>query len=649
MAKNCQLILLPLLFVLSLLLSPAASQAGDVTPQIAFARDGNSVIATVYARIPDGYHAYAHTPGDAGRPTTLDFFLADGVPVTVYYPKGSLQRDYYDSSATVNVYDGELNLFMLLPSDSPGKPYRASLSLLMCSSSNCVPVDRSFSGIIPRNIPPIGAMSWAEKWKKAEATGERDSSRETAEAPEEPLFMPPAPEGAPSAGHFRAVPGGGMFPGEPNGLPQIGPHVPLDAENDSPLPPPPEFNIQLQPVYADQSIEIFGLGKALLLGIIAGLILNVMPCVLPVVTLKLSGLLLLSANSKEGIIRFREHNIFFAAGILTLFTVLAIVLGAADLIWGQFYQSQTLILIMLVLIFLMGLSMFGVFDLPMFSLNSLKKAQNPRLESYTTGLLSTILATPCSGPLLGGVLGWAFTQPLPILLVVFWAVGLGMALPYIVLSIFPSLAAILPRPGAWMGTFEKVVGFLLFGTCVYLLSILPDELHVQILIALLITGFAAYLWKCFCGLRAPKSRRLVGSFLFLGIIAGSIYMALTPPTPAPGWKEFNPHEFVSDLGNKPMLVEFTADWCPNCKFLESTVYTEKNMAALKKRYGLTFVRVDLTDANAYGLKLLNLLGSRSIPVAAIFPQGGNASQPMVLRDVFSTSGLREAARKTLTR
>ena len=224
-----------------------------------------------------------------------------------------------------------------------------------------------------------------------------------------------------------------------------------------------------------------------------------------------------------------------------------------------------------------------------------------------------------------------------------------MALPYIVLSIFPSLAAILPRPGAWMGTFEKVVGFLLFGTCVYLLSILPDELHVQILIALLITGFAAYLWKCFCGLRAPKSRRLVGSFLFLGIIAGSIYMALTPPTPAPGWKEFNPHEFVSDLGNKPMLVEFTADWCPNCKFLESTVYTEKNMAALKKRYGLTFVRVDLTDANAYGLKLLNLLGSRSIPVAAIFPQGGNASQPMVLRDVFSTSGLREAARKTLTR
>ena len=403
------------------------------------------------------------------------------------------------------------------------------------------------------------------------------------------------------------------------------------------------------PRFSQESLEPTALGTALLLGLLAGLILNVMPCVLPVVTLKLSGLLLLSANSKEGVIRFREHNIFFAAGILTLFTVLAIVLGAADLIWGQFYQSQALILIMLVLIFLMGLSMFGVFDLPMFSLSSLKKAQNTRLESYTTGLLSTILATPCSGPLLGGVLGWAFTQPLPILLVVFWAVGLGMALPYIVLSIFPSLAAILPRPGTWMGTFEKIVGFLLFGTCVYLLSILPDELHVQILIALLITGFAAYLWKCFCSLRAPKSRRRVGSLLFLGIIAGSIYMALTPPTPAPGWKEFNPHEFVSDLGNKPMLVEFTADWCPNCKFLESTVYTEKNMAALKKRYGLTFVRVDLTDANAYGLKLLNLLGSRSIPVAAIFPQGGNASQPMVLRDVFSTSGLREAARKTLTR
>ena len=650
MTKPCQFILFPLLFVLLMLFAATSALAGDVTPQIAFARSGDSIVAAVSARIPDGYHAYAHTPGDAGRPTTLDFFLEDGTPVPVYYPKGSLQRDYYDSSATVNVYDGDLRLFLLLPPDSPGKPFRAALSLLMCSSSNCVPVDRSFSGSVPKNVPLIGAMPWAEDWKRTEATGEKDFSEETADAPEMPAFQMADQNGMQPAGpRFRPVQSGGMFPGAPGDMPPGGPHVPLHADDDGPLPPPPEFSIQLQPVYADQSIEIYGLGKALLLGILAGLILNVMPCVLPVVTLKLSGILLLSANSKEDIIRFREHNIFFAAGILTLFTVLAIVLGAADLIWGQFYQSQSLILIMLVLIFLMGLSMFGVFELPMFSVNSLKKARNTRLESYTTGLLSTVLATPCSGPLLGGVLGWAFTQPLPILLVVFWAVGLGMALPYIVMSIFPSLARILPRPGDWMQTFEKIVGFLLFGTCIYLLSILPDSLHVQILSALLVTGLAAYLWKRFCGLSAPTSRRRIGSLLFLAVIAGSIYMALTPPAQSPGWKNFNAHEFVSDLGSKPMLVEFTADWCPNCKFLESTVYTEKNMADLKKRYGVTFIRVDLTDANAYGLKLLNLLGSRSIPVTALFAQGGSASQPMVLRDVFSTSGLKEAARKTFSR
>ena len=144
MTKPCQFILFPLLFVLLMLFAATSALAGDVTPQIAFARSGDSIVAAVSARIPDGYHAYAHTPGDAGRPTTLDFFLGDGTPVPVYYPKGSLQRDYYDSSATVNVYDGDLRLFLLLPPDSPGKPFRAALSLLMCSSSNCVPVDRSF-------------------------------------------------------------------------------------------------------------------------------------------------------------------------------------------------------------------------------------------------------------------------------------------------------------------------------------------------------------------------------------------------------------------------------------------------------------------------------------------------------------------------
>ncbi len=607
-----------------MLLAAVAVRAESVWADIRFARDHEGIVAAVILRMPADAHAYAREPGDAGRPTNLTFRLKDGAPLPVWYPRGDMQRDYYDKSATIYAYDDGTALFVRLPEDAPGGAYEARVSLLVCTMRNCRPVEIPLRGVVPAALPDAGGQAWGQDWLKLSATRPVEESG--------------------SARRFSLAGGGDA---QNSGVawttvaPELAGALPGGA---APLPPPPgEFDFQLEPRYSADALEITHLGTALLLGLAAGLLLNAMPCVLPVLTLKITGLLLLGGKSnRAGLRRFREHNIFFSLGVITLFTVLALVLGGADLMWGQLYQQQSVLLVLLVLIFLMGLSMLGVFTLPIIDLKAGSRCKNHRLQAYLSGLVSTFLATPCSGPLLGGVLGWAFTQPLFSIMVVFWAVGLGMALPYILFCIWPQLAQLLPRPGEWMKTFERIVGFCLLGTALYLLSILPMQLHLQVLMVLLLTSFGAWLWGRFCGLSAPPLRRKLGAAAGLALLVLSLVWVLQPAPPMPQWRAFTSHEFVRELGKKPLLLEFTADWCPNCKFLEATVLTDERLRRWKARYGMELIKVDLTAPNAFATRLCEALGSKSIPVTALFPAGDMARQPVVLRDVYSVDDLEHA-------
>lgn len=606
---------------------PGAADAARLGRQLEVARDGQNLVLALRLHIPEGFHAYSHEPGDAGRPTVLTLEPAGGPAAPVWYPTGAVQRDYYDPSVTVSVYEGETLLFARVPAAAAGKPYTGALSLLLCSPRQCQPVDETLQGALPADPPPLEAQPWAGQWRRvsaqppAQATGE-----ETAQ--EDGAAIPPGAVRAPAPGTTVGLP-----PGDVLTAPQAA------------LPPPDGFDLSLTPRYLDASLEISGLGKALLFGMLAGLLLNIMPCVLPVLTFKVSGLLLMGGGGKEGLRRFRQHNICFAAGVMTLFSALALVLGLADLMWGQLYQNQAVLMVMLLLVFLMGLSMLGVFTLPVIDLKAGAQSKNPCLQAYASGLVSTFLATPCSGPLLGGVLGWAFTQPLIVVVVVFWSVGLGMALPYVLFSIWPNLARILPKPGMWMRIFERMVGFLLLGTALYLLSILPVERHMQVLSMLLVVALCAWLWGQFCGVDAPPlRRRLVGGLGGL-LLATAMVLVLRPVAPLPQWRTFSPEVFSASLGQKPLLLEFTADWCPNCKFMEATVLTDERMRGLQARYGLELVRVDLTRADAYAVCLLEALGSKSIPLTALFPAGAGASRPLVLRDVYGVRALESALQR----
>lgn len=592
---------------------PAAALELPLTAD--FARHGAHTVALVSFVIPPEYHAYGHDPGDTGKPAELNFVLEGTGAMPVLYPEGKASHDMYDPSVKTRIYEGEVSLLAVLPEHCSGGMYAAKLDLLLCSERHCMPLSQSLAGSIPGDIPSLAGKSWqgaAMQLLNAQGKASRAISLEEGQMPPPAPAVPePAPDSAPEA------------KGRPLG----------DA-----------FNLQFTPRYAGLEVEVQSIGSALLLGLAAGILLNAMPCVLPVLTLKVSGLLHLGRGRKQ-LRQFRRHSCWFAAGIMSFFTVLALLLGLADLMWGQLYQNEVILLLMLLLVFLMGLSMLGVFTLPMLDLKLDTKAKSPGLKSYLTGVISTFLATPCSGPLLGGVLAWAFIQPLPVLMAVFWSVGAGMSLPYAVFSIWPRLAHFLPRPGAWMHGFERALGFLLLATALYLLSILPAEKHMRILCALLAAGATAWIWGAFCGLGAPRWRRIAAAAGSLGLAAACVMWILAPPEPKAQWQSFTSGAFSQQLGNKPMLVEFTADWCPNCKFLEATVLDSSELLSLKKRYGLELIKVDITRPNEAAERLLASLGSKSIPVTALFPAGPAARSPVVLRDLYSGEALREAARE----
>lgn len=653
--KNVPLVLwlMPLCMALSLFVFSGQARANMLGIRLETALDGDAVVGALRLTLPKDVHAYAHDPGDAGRPTTLRFSVAGGPPQAVWYPEGAVQRDFYDPSATIFVYEGEVTLYVLLSREDEGKPYTADISTLLCSTRNCMPVNQQVKEVVPQATQPLEAMPWAAQWRSLKKQPPRSVADDAAEGVQ--LFGE-APAVTDRQGSSASAPGTGKSEGIARWLESQGetvgagngPTAAEDGQMQKPLPPMDDF-VNLTPRYVNESMEITSLGKALLFGILAGLLLNAMPCVLPVLTFKVSGLLMVGGCGKEGLRHFRRHNICFAAGVMTLFSALALVLGLADLMWGQLYQNQAVLLVMLLLVFLMGLSMLGVFTLPVIDLKTGANTKNPCLQAYFTGIVSTFLATPCSGPLLGGVLGWAFTQPLMVVMVVFWAVGLGMALPYVLFSIWPALARILPKPGAWMHIFERVVGFFLMGTALYLLSILPVEKHMQVLSVLLVVALCAWLWGRYCGISAPPLRRRIVGLACLGLLLASFMWVLRPVAPLPQWRDFSPQTFEAGLGKKPMLLEFTADWCPNCKFMEATVLTDERLRRLQARYNMELVRVDLTNANAYAVRLLEALGSKSIPLTALFPGGDMATAPLVLRDVYGSESLEQAMRDAFGR
>jgi len=436
--------------------------------------------------------------------------------------------------------------------------------------------------------------------------------------------------------------------------------VPLEAAEPPPSSPsaiaaaPATAEMPVAPRAASLSLPI-----ALLMGLAGGLILNLMPCVLPVLGLKLMSFAQQSGRARREVF---QMNLWYCAGVFAVFFVLATAsvaanlgLGKANLAWGEQFTSAGFNIAMIAIVFAFALSFLGVWELPIPGFIGEKaghvQSQEGPAGAFLKGALSTVLATPCSGPFLGPVFGFTLTQPTAVTFAVFGAIATGMCLPYLLVGLVPGLVRLLPKPGAWMGTFKEVLGFVMLGTVVYLFTILHHEWFVPTL-ALLVGIWAACWW-------VGKGQETTGAVGFgrwvqaVGVAAAvgfGAFRLLAPGDSLIEWQQPFSRDRIVELrrDGATVMVDFSADWCPTCKYNLAYAIETDRVKSLIDRNRVVPVLADWTDGSEEIKKALEGLQSRSIPVLAIYPAatpGGECPEPIVLRDLITEAQVLEALEK----
>ena len=386
---------------------------------------------------------------------------------------------------------------------------------------------------------------------------------------------------------------------------------------------------------------------ALLLGLafLGGLILNLMPCVLPVLFLKLFSL---ARNAGETRSRHFKLTLFLVLGILSSFWVLAgivslIKAGSGNAGWGFQFQNPGFIAFMVVLLSAFAMNLFGFFEifLPGQALTKMDAATKKEglAGAFFSGILMVLLSTPCSAPFLGTAMGFAFTQSAGILFLFFTVAALGLACPYILVALFPKVLKVFPKPGTWMVKFQKVLGLFLLGTAIWL-----------VWVAFQMTGFAGAAIIGFFGIvamifsvafgkfarpdkpfiREPVSLAVIAAVFFaawfLGgkpavqnVIEEKARAAAEETLGSDGWYRYSEASFkaLSQKG-QPIFVDVTADWCLTCKTNEAVVLSRDDVKKLFEESNAILVRADYTLETAEVSTLLRTLGRSGVPAYAVF-------------------------------
>lgn len=401
-----------------------------------------------------------------------------------------------------------------------------------------------------------------------------------------------------------------------------------------------------------------GLLLALLFAFAGGIILNLMPCVLPVLSLKVLDFVK-QANSEHA--KAWHHGLVFTLGVLVSFWILAGVLialraGGQALGWGFHLQSPGFLLALIALLFVFGLSMFGVFEIGM-SLTGVGSEASGRAGfsgSFFSGVLATIVATPCTAPFMASALGYALAQPAIISLLIFTTLGLGMALPYLLLASFPPLLKFVPRPGTWMETFKQFLGFLLMATVVWLLWVLGNQVgnHAlsAVLMVLVVLGLASWTYGRWGAPHRSKRARVVGRavaalLVLVGLYAGfqSIHLLRVSPTRggakqvADGkiaWETFDKAQIATyRQAGRPVFVDFTADWCLTCKVNENIAFKDKVAAAIEAQ-DIVPMKADWTLRDDYITEALAEHGRSGVPLYVLYPADPDR-EPIILPQVLT--------------
>jgi len=408
--------------------------------------------------------------------------------------------------------------------------------------------------------------------------------------------------------------------------------------------------------------ELSGFGVAIMLALAGGLILNFMPCVMPVIALKILSFVKM-AHEKRSLIF--KHGLVFTLGVLVSFWLLSGLLlilrsYGQSVGWGFQLQEPVFVVILASILFLLGLSLFGVFEFGT-SLMSLGQkttsTRSPLLSSFMSGVLATLVATPCTGPLLGPALGFAMTLSSTKALTIFTAMGLGMASPYLLFAAFPKLVRYLPKPGNWMIVFKQIMGFLMMATVAWLVWVFGAQTgHFAIflfLLSLLLMAIGAWVFGQWGSPMRKKVTRWIATgtaLLLIGLGGAQAILAAktTPSTTAVehqgGWENYSP-ERVAELQamGTPVFVDFTAKWCLICQ-ANRVVLHSSEMNKLFKEYGIVAMEADWTKRDPVITQQLEKLGRTGVPLYVLYPAQAGA-EPYILPQTLSGHVVNEYVKK----
>lgn len=373
-------------------------------------------------------------------------------------------------------------------------------------------------------------------------------------------------------------------------------------------------------------MKILSLG-IVLFAFLGGLILNAMPCVFPVLSLKIFSFL-----KEESALKIRKSSLFYTAGVLCSFLFLGALLillrsAGLSLGWGFQLQEAWFVYSMILLFFLMGLSFLDFFGTEEFNfLNRFKMDSEFYKSDFMTGVLAVIVASPCTAPFMGSAMGLTLMLPAYQALLIFFFLGLGLAAPILVLAFYPSLRSFLPKPGSWMIWVKKLMGVPLLFTCLWLLWVLQVQKGN---VALLVTSFILVLIFLF-GLL--KSKRILNFKIFSGILllAGMLGLIFVHSSESvqqaahkdSRWAQFDEQLIEEKRNTVGVFIDFTAAWCITCQFNKKNVLQDQEVVQMLDDSGLFLVRADWTSHDPRITAFLAKLGRNSIPVYAVLQSEG---------------------------
>ncbi|HEX6794758.1 MAG TPA: protein-disulfide reductase DsbD domain-containing protein [Casimicrobiaceae bacterium] len=374
----------------------------------------------------------------------------------------------------------------------------------------------------------------------------------------------------------------------------------------------------------------FALGFAFL----GGLLLNLMPCVFPILSLKALGLATSDAGDRRA---SRYEAVAFAAGVVLAFAALGAALAGLrsageELGWGFQLQSPAVVTSLAILFFVMALNLSGVFEFGALVPSGLASWShaNRHVNGFASGVLAVAIASPCTAPFMGAALGYALGEHAQVTLGVFVALGLGMALPYFALAWFPRWRRALPRPGAWMLRLKQVLAFPLYATVAWLVWVLAAQVGndavIRIGIALVLIAFALWAWRTW----RSAAHRAWGAAALVGAVAGVLVAwpllagvrsvaDLAQTQPANGWQSYSPARIAElTAEGRPVFVDFTAAWCITCQVNERLVLNDAGVRDAFARAGVALVRADWTRRDAAISEALAALGRSGVPAYVIY-------------------------------